>query len=314
MSALSQDSLINQNNSFFLFVDPPSGTDTLYGSLDISGNLDVTQNVKVQGNLGVVGTINSAGTINSGGNITTSGNVVATGSISGASVTTGAINMNGNLTVPVYSNDIPQPASGPNNFILGFGVLIPNPANEVPFCTVLYSGASSSDYVFLSRNGVQLAPETAGVLSVGLRIPGVGFTVFSSAPTDGTGTTTFNYLIIKGQVSTPPSINTATYNFDTDVGLPVTFTSPTPTCQFNFVSEDILPINTLIKVEILGADTLTSYNFTTEIPGSTVTVTDESGTNYLNITLGTAAGGFSLILTTTPDISSFINAQVIEPL
>jgi len=286
MTTLSQDCLINQDNSFFLFENPPSGQDLLNGSLDVTGDVTVGASLAVTGNM------------TSDGTLSTQGDVIAVGNISGNNllVSSGAAIL-GDITLPVYSNTIPQPLSLSNNFILGFGLLITNPAEPEgpPFCEVLYSNASENDYVFLSRSSDEaILPEAVGALYYGNRTPGVGFTVFSTLPTDAGST--FNYLILKGVVATPPAVNTATFNYPVGTGLPTTFITPKPTFVFVFNNTgDPLGATSTLKINCTGIKpaTLNAFVLSPSIPGTTVVL--DNGT--IVVTLGSdLTGGFTLTL------------------
>jgi len=302
MTTLSQDCLINDNNSFFLFENPPTGTDTLNGSLNMTGNLSVVGSIS-SGAISASGNIQTSGTLNADGGLTTGGTATA------ATVTTNDLNVNGNITVPVYSNTIPQPLSGVNNFILGFGILIPDVDPELPpLCEVLYSGASLGDYIFLSHAGVALAVGEYGTLSAGAIFPGTGFTVTSSSAAD-VGSL-FNYLIIKGSISAPPPPNVVTYNFNTGLGLPAVFAPASPNFVFNFISTLVLPAGTIINIDYTGTPgTITTSSFSPSIPGSTIII---SGQLFI-ITLGSPSASFSVSVNATEPVNSLDKCLVEYP-
>ena len=306
MTTLSQDCLINEDNSFFLFSDPPSGTDIITGNLTVTNNLNVGQSLDISGNLNV------GGSISTDTNLSAQGNIVAVGDIAGNNVKVNSdIGIKGNINLAVYSNTIPQPFSLANNFILGFGALIPNPTDPLvapAFCEVLYPNISDADYIFLSRSSDEaLVPEAVGALYAGLKDPGVGFTVFSTLPTDAGST--FNYLILKGTVSTAPSTNTATYNYPANTGLPVTFTSPVPSFAFVFNTTSELDQGTLIEITCSGLPTadITSFYISPAIPGTTVTIS----AGVISVTLGAnISSSFTVSITADEDTTSVDSCTV----
>lgn len=184
-------SVINANDSVIVTKDLTVNGDTTLEATTINTTLNVTEAVELADTLFVEGNAKL-----------TSANVINDFGVGGNSTFTGDIIAGHNIACPVYSNEIPQPASGENAYILGFGLLIPNPVDPEtypPTCVILYSGASAEDYYFVSRNGGGIVADVWGVLTAGGRVPGVGFTVQSSAVDEVTGVT-FNYLILKGNV------------------------------------------------------------------------------------------------------------------
>jgi len=179
------------------------------GAVNIAGDLTAEAATILNGDLSVTAAAEFTSTLDVTGDTTLAGLTVNNDlSVDGTTTINGALRAQENIACPVYSNEIPQPTSGSNAYILGFGVLIPNPVDpetSPTLCEVLYSGADGTDYYFVSRNGVGLVADVWGVLTAGGRIPGVGFTVQSSAIVE-IGTT-FNYLILKGNVVESSSLS-----------------------------------------------------------------------------------------------------------